>query len=436
VALAACGSSGTKHASLDDGAFAAAGSTGSGGNGAAGASTGTGGGAGATLMVTRSLVVSQPSSGLYESEPHLARGPNGELAAVFIVLAGTRSIAVTTSLDDGGSWSPPVALLAPDGRDGVDPSVTFDAAGGLSVAFLGLRYDAAGNKSDRVILVARAPSASAPFATPSIVSSPGSAADLDKPWIVSLDDGASVISWTTDTGSPVTVARSDDATTWKSTSIAPDGQLRAVAFPCAASAASVHVTYLTPSGVYLATSSDGGRTFPASTAAKVSGTDAVAFDPPSCVASGDRVWVTYGLLGEAGGVLVADQSSEIRVAASIDGGKTFGASRRAAGPGAFLHPQIARDEKGRLAVAFDAKGDASKAWVRVAVSTDDGATFSAAGDLAGPMAFDRSRTDLSWLGDYLGLTMEGDTLRAAIVDNAATPGASVSRVRFVAARWE
>lgn len=402
--------------------------------GEVGGGAGAGGAAGTAWKVGRSVLVSGIPLGLYESEPHLARGPSGELAAVFISLAGRRSVALTTSADDGASWAPLSLLEDPDGREGVDPAVAFDAQGGLTVAFLGLRYDAAGNRSDRRLFVVHAPSIAGPLSPPEPLDDGPGGEPLDKPWITPLPDGL-LVTWTSDNGSWVRTARRGSGGVWVRSTVMPDGQLRGLSYPCAGSSTQVAVAYLTPGGVFVSSSDDGGLSFPAERTVRVSpASEAVAFLQPSCSAEGDRVWVAYGTQAAAGTELQAALAAEVRVARSLDGGRTFGAPRRALGPGALLNPQLVRAPGGQLAVVAYVQGAGSSGHVRGAVSSDDGLTFLPTGNLAGPLTFDRARVGFGWLGDYLGVSFADGALRLALVDNATQPGVTLARVRFVSAQ--
>jgi hypothetical protein len=385
-------------------------------------------------VTDRSTLVATVPLGLYESEPHLARGPAGQLAAAYISLGARRSVALTTSLDDGMTWAPLSLLEDPDGRQGVDPSVAFDASGALTVVFLGLRYDAAGNRSDRRVFVVHAPSVAGPLSPPETLDDGAGGEALDKPWITALPDGL-LATWTSDDGAWVRTARRGSGPGWTRSTIMPDGQLRGLSYPCAGSPTLVHVVYLTPAGVLVSRSEDGGLTFPPADTTQVSPPgETVAFVPPSCAADGDRVWVMYGTEAAIGTDLQAALVKEVRVARSNDGGHTFQPSRRALGPGAFLNPQLVRDPGGKLAVVAYAQAGGSSGFVRVAVSDDDGQSFVVAGDLAGPMTFERERVGFGWLGDYMGLSLADATLRVALVDNATQPKATQARVRFVSAR--
>lgn len=394
--------------------------------------TGGGGAGGAPWKSLRSGLVASVPLGLYESEPHLARGPSGELAAVFISLAGRRSVALTTSTDDGASWSPLSLLEDPEGREGVDPAVAFDSSGGLAVVFLGLRYDSNGNRSDRRVFLVRAPSVAGPLSPPETIDDGGGGGeDLDKPWITTLPGGL-LLTWTSDSGSWVRTAHSSDGATWTRSTIAPDGQLRALAYPCAGSSSQVYVTYLTPAGVFVSSSEDGGVSFPMERTARASAEgEQVAFLPPSCVADGAQVWVTYGTQASPGTELQAALAAQARVVRSSDGGHTFG-SPRVALAGTLLNPQITREETGRLVVVAYAKKGSSAGEIKASISGDGGANFEPPSALWGPLLFDRSRTGFGWLGDYLGLSMNGGTLRVVLVDNATQPGATLARVRFLA----
>ncbi len=423
--LVACGDHGSPPTLVDDpGAASTGGHAGAGSGGAAGSS--------GAWMSDRSTLVASVPLGLYESEPHLARGPAGQLAAAYISLAGRRSVALTTSQDDGATWAPLSLLEDPDGRQGVDPSVAIDAAGALTVVFLGLRYDSSGSKSDRRVFVVRSPSVGGPLSPPETLDEGAGGEALDKPWITALPDGL-LVTWTSDSGSWVRTARRGNGPDWARSTIMPDGQLRGLSYPCAGSALLVHVAYLTPAGVFVSSSEDGGLTFPRTTQVNAPG-EVVAFVPPSCAASDDRLWVSYGTEAAPGTDLQAALVGEVHVARSVNAGHTFTAPRRALGPGAFLNPQMIRDPGGKLAVAAYAQSGAADGFMRVAASTDEGESFTVAGDLAGPMTFERNRIGFGWLGDYFGLSLADNTLRFALVDNATQPKATQSRVRFVSAR--
>jgi hypothetical protein len=381
-----------------------------------------------SVIVAGPVISSQ--AGLYEIEPDVAVGPGGLVAAAFMA-QGPGSLAYAFSHDDGATWGPPAAIVPPVNGSTADPSLAADGAGGFLLTYL------TRGAGGRHIYAATAPSGTTTFGSIVEVSDPAAPAEYDKPWALVLADGTRLIVYTTDNGSAVYVARSADAATWTRTTIAPDGMLRGVAFPCA-TANRLYVTYLVPGGIRLSASDDGGATWPVASTTVVQGPgEHTAFDMPTCVASGDDVWIAYGLTNDTNNVLRADELTAIRIAHSKDGGKTIDARTSAGstagnGAGRFMHPHLVRDAAGTLHILYYAgtKAGDRAASMRHARSMDFGATWTASESVGPPITFITSRTGLDWLGDYLGATALGSSVYTTYVQNQPPSGGSVSHVAF------
>jgi hypothetical protein len=150
-------------------------------------------------------------------------------------------------------------------------------------------------------------------------------------------------------------------------------------------------------------------------AVKVTGAgDSVTYEDPSLAVSGARVFVGY-ISGTPEG------DWDVKVAASADGGASFGAGVTVNDDGGacatHFHHQIAVDDAGRVhAVWFDNRYKTGN--VMYARSTDNGATWSA-NEFVNDQGFEfaTARDEANWLGDYLGLTVSGKTIYCAWTDS-------------------
>jgi hypothetical protein len=368
-------------------------------------------------------VVSSPA-GLYEFEPDVAVGTTGVVAATFIA-GGPGTIGYTFSLDDGLTWTAPQAILpAPNARN-VDPALASDGAGGFALVWLEQ------GASSRKVFASVAPAGSTVFGAPVEVTDPGAPAAYDKPWVTVLADGTTVIVLTTDTGSAVTVARSRGGAAFTRATLAPDGTLRAVAYPCA-SQARLFVTYLVPGGIALSASDDGGATWTAAATTLVQAKgEHTAFDMPTCAADGDDVWIAYGTTQDTNVVTRADRLDAIRVARSTDGGRTIAAHALAGDSALAMHPRLVRDATGTLHLLYyggKAEGDRAAALHHVR-SLDKGATWTASEQVGLPSTFVVARTGLDWLGDYVGAATKAGHVYTTYVQNQFD-GGSISHVAF------
>jgi hypothetical protein len=429
LAIAACGSDDRPPAASNP-------------HGASGTTTAHDGGAGGgsatatcpTLAATAPRDVSSSGATMDEAEVSVAAQPGGEIAVAFIAFGGgTPVIEVARSHDGGATFDAPKVVASPDGRGGVDPSVTATPDGGFALAWLGVRYQGGAEPTDRKVYVARA-SAGGDFGEPVDVTDPATTDSWDKPWITALEDGTLLVAWTTDDGASVTVARAPKGKDFTRTTVAPDGALKATAYLCHAGA-HVYLPFLVPGGIEVASSDDGGATWPAKNLARASGSDAAAFDPPSCVARGSSVWVSYGVTADADSFEKSPRLSAIRVARSDDAAGSFGGAADAldatAGPYG-MHPTLAL--RGDAIALFYYAGDDAKAGsasARLATSVDGGDSFCPSIALAKGLVLETSRSGLGWLGDYAAMTPMGDALVAAFAHNGWKAGAELSHVAVV-----
>lgn len=392
-----------------------------------GASTGTGGGgAGGGGPVVAGPVISAPTSSTWDAEASLAVAADGRMMAVWIVssLGGGRAVGYAQSADEGETWEPAGLVPTTPFVEAVDPAVTADAEGTFHVIWLEMA--AAGAR--RIMTAAALPGTSGSFTIPEEISDPASPADWDKPWILGLDGGALFAVWGRETGSSLVTATRAAGGAWQRHTYAPDGGLRNVAGPCAAGGARVFLSYLVPGGVEVTRSDDGGATW----AAPVALPGPAAFEPPSCAAAGDQVWVAHGLSPDPGSKLETPLLDGIRVVRSTDGGGTWsGASVPDPAGARALLPVLSRSPEGRLDLVYyrGARAGDPDATLRHAHSSD-GVTWSPAVALHAPLTLETARDGFGWLGDYLGVASRGDRVHVVFADNDAMAGALLSRVRY------
>ena len=354
-------------------------------------------------------------------EPDIAVASTGLVVSAFMA-QGPGSIGYTFSRDKGRTWDPPQTIPPPANGQTADPSL---AVGGAAFLLTWLAW--AGGP--RTIYAATAPPGSTTFGTPVEVSDPAAPMTYDKPWALVLADGTSVVVYTTDSANAVYVARSADRAHWTRSTIAPDATLRGVAFACATTAR-LYVTYLVPGGIGLSYSDDGGVTWPAAytTVVEAPG-EHTAFDMPTCVANASNLWISYGLTTDASTAAQADRLTAIRIARSMDGGRTI-AWRTTVGDGHLaMHPRLVRDATATLHLLYYDDDAAILGSFRHTRSPDEGQTWTAGETVGPPIRFFAARTGLDWLGDYVGAaTLDGD-LYAAYVQNLFD-GGSISHVAF------
>ncbi len=374
-------------------------------------------------------IVSTTSANLWEYETEVTVAPDGQHAfAIWMIesLGYHYDLGYAISGDGGATWSTPRRVPASP-YVGVNACVTVDAEGTFHLTWLE-------TAPRRRVMAATYYASGDSFSIPQEISDASSSAAFDKPWIVTLADDSLLVAFGTDSGTTLTVAKSGDhGVTWTRTTVAPDGNLRNVVFPCA-TGARVHLAYLIPDGVELVTSEDYGATFGAPVRVDVPG--ATAFEPPSCVVDHDDVWVAYGVGGGMGSTWQMALLDAVWVAHSSDGGRTIARRVRASEPteGAhYLLPRLGRTDGGSLALGYYV-GDTAGAPGRFRVAFSDapsrGDAWTSRATVAKPAGLQPARGQYDTLGDYVGMHASGDGVLVSFADNASVPGTAMSHVRI------
>jgi hypothetical protein len=194
------------------------------------------------------------------------------------------------------------------------------------------------------------------------------------------------------------------------------------------------ITYFANGTIRLAHTVDGGVSWSAPVHAAVSdATGNVAIQDPTCIASGDEVWIAYGRTFDSYDVPVA-RLLRVQVAhtllgtaiidrdvVALEGAPAIPDGGGPPAPGFLLFPQLTRRADGTLAVAaYHAamEGTGTSALVFV-VSSDGGQTFGSEVTLAAGLTPSLQRHVPDWLGDYFGWAPASAGLGAAFVDNAS-----------------
>lgn len=380
-------------------------------------------------VTTLGALVSGSAASASELETEVAVAPNGKDAFAIwrITTLGNRyDVGYSVSHDGGATWGP--ALRVPARPDvSVNPAVTVDGAGVFHVVWLENPP-----RERRRVMFATYLAETDVFTVPLELSDASQPSAVDKPWIASLPDGALFVAYGSDSGSSLFVARRTDGVTWQKSTLAPNGTLRNVVFPCF-EGATLHLAYLVPSGVEVMTSRDSGKTFDAPVRVDAPKED-VAFEPPSCVVSGGALFVAYGVGGGVGSIDRMALLDGVMVARSSDGGRTFSDHVLAVSPPRARHamlPRLARTDTGLALGAYVERGDAAHGWFQVAFSPD-GAAWSEPVVVASPVGIETARGSFDALGDYVGMSGVGQRggVLVSFADNGATLPAAVSHVRI------
>lgn len=423
-ALASCGA----RSVLD-----APGGIDSGGAGAGASGAGGAGGGGSD-----SKIISLSDKSAIESEAHVASASNGFVAVTWISIPadGPGGIGYTFSVNDGDSFLPVTVIQSPEGRDSSDPVLAVDGERNFWLTWVGFYRDPnTGEPFDMRIYVAKAAAGTTSFGEPVEASDPSEGSFADKPWITITGQGALLVTYGREGpgGWGIVAARSSDGVNWERAVIAEDplqsNSFRNLAFPCAvAGAPTVYVVYVqvgSDPAIRLHRSDDDGVSFAPGTELQVNGAgELVAFDGPNCVASGEDVWVSYGLSNVGGGSEQSAVLFAVRLAHSMNAGKSIDTRINAHDDQAasfFLHPQIAREESGAMDLVyyagnFDLDADGS---FRRSRSIDNGQTFGPSVRVGKPIVFLPDRGDPRWLGDYTGAAWRAGALYMAYTDNAS-----------------
>ena len=399
---------------------------------------------------------SLPSMTVFDAETELAVDPVSQhvmVAWIAVNQDGTSTIAVSTSSDNGASFPTAIALpldkLVDMTNSQSDPVVAVDSKGNFYVAWVGFdRTMANPNPINMAFFVARSSDGGATFtltqSSPAGEWSPNGI--LDKPWIaVSPLDDSLWMTWlrVDSVSSPYNlrlVRSTDGAKTWSapmtiSESAARPMYQRNLAQVAVGADGRALVTWVelqsqelgsTVNRVYVqALLGDG--TLDGSNVQVTGATDSPVFDDPSLAIDGPNVYV-----GFVSGTPKGDW--DVRVAASLDGGKTFAPSVKVNDDptcGTHYHQQIAVDHSRNLhAIWFDNRyGAGSVMHAAARPASMSGPLVFGANTFVNdaPFRFTTSRSSTAWEGDYLGLVAAGGELYAAWTDPRI---AATSRIWF------
>jgi hypothetical protein len=288
--------------------------------------------------------------------------------------------------------------------------------------------------SDLRIQFARWPASADDFESPVELSEPITASLYDKPWLVVTAGDAIIVSYSDLRRQGIwTAASADGGATFQRTLVDPDWANLAAMCPDGRPGGAF-ITYFANGTIRVAHTTDGGATWTSPAALAVSdATGAVAIQDPTCIASGDEVWVAYGRTHDSYDVPVA-RLLRVQVAHTILGNAIIDrdvVALEAAppipdgggppAPGFLLFPQLTGRSDGALAVAaYHAASEGTGTAVLVyAVSTDGGQTFGSEQPVTTGLTPSLQRHVPDWLGDYFGWAAAGAGLGAAFVDNAS-----------------
>jgi hypothetical protein len=375
-------------------------------------------------------IISQSATSVREAESSLATTADGRVAVAWIALeAGSSAhIGYRFSLDRGETWEPVGQLAGPTGGPCADPVLAADPAGNLYLVWL--VFAATTSETDHIYVARSAPGSTA-FEAPVEVSDPNDPTFYDKPTITVTGAGTILAAFTRQVG--LVAARSSDGVLWERATVVDEPPTRnhIVAGCSTPGGTRVWLTHLhydditAERQVFLRWSDDDGASWPAANVTTVSAADEldVGVDDPSCVASGNEVWVLYGRTHDTPSANGFGSLYAVRVAHSADGGQSI-AERYDAHDPAFpleLHPRFARTDAGGLAIvsyAGASDGDAAGS-VRASLSPD-ATTFPATILVHEPVTFLDSRTSLKWIGEYFGVDWRDGNLYTAYIDNSGT----------------
>ena len=392
VAHAGCGSGPTQHlAGSTSGSGGSSSSSSSGKGGGATTSSSSSASSSGSSSTASSTSASSTSSGggdpqnlvsvspqsVLEAETHVAAASNGLVAVAWIAeqVGGNSTNGYVFSTDGGATWGAPSQVASPGGRVASDPVLAVDQQQNFYMTWIGFHFDTMGNAQDMHVYAATAPAGTTSFGAPVEVSMPAMGDQFDKPWITVTDKNTLIVTYAkTSTGGIYAARSTDQGKTWSNAVIVENAAFRNLVYPCApATGNRLWVTYNTGGGIGLRWSDDDGVTWPDvnKTAVAAMG-ETPGFDDPTCAASGNEVWVSYGLSNDAFSSTNSPKLFAIKLAHSGDGGATIDSRSDAADPAAgafFLHPQLVRETGGTLHLVYYAgQGEkdvlGARAWGR------------------------------------------------------------------------
>ncbi len=393
-----------------------------------GGGEGGGGGAGPTTEG----IISESSQSSFESDPQLA--VNGDVVAVVWTARDTpaspATIGYAISTDGGANFSDPQHIISPEDHSYEGADVVVDNGGTIHVAFIGHARIGGG----AAIYVATAPSGGTTLADPEALTAPAQAF-YGRPRLTLTNTARLVVAYTETVGETAelrTAVREQTSTEWTDVDANTGGGN--IVYPTLCAAADTlmgrtFMVYATQGRIALQRSEDNGDTWQG-TQASADG-DSIS-GPPSCVASGLNVWVSYGTRGNIG-------LDEIKVAYSPDGGESIMdvgvVSDPEAKPLFSLHAlAVQPTETGHL-VYYNGNGvgakDGSLRRVRFTPANlmepmnpmpDDPPLGLPSVLVTEPLEMNLATDDTGWLGTGIGFGYEDSDLYIAYVDNRGEAG--------------
>jgi len=384
-----------------------------------------------TTPLDKHKVISTTGKAAIEAETHLAAAPDGSLCSAWISIlpGGTSEIGYVFSRDGGATWTAPLDIGDPVGRESSDPVVASDAQGNFYVTWIAFRRTGGGGggggAADFVLYVAKAPAGQNKFNAPVSVDTFPSG---DKPWITVTAAGTILVTvMERPAGTSILYAHrsTNGGATWSRTEIfkSAAGSQANFVVPCAPkTGARVWATHLTTEGASgfgqrLHWSDDDGVTWPAASSKLFA--DGSSIGPATCAAKGSDVWVGYGQWTAQ----PADQEApvdEYHVMHTSNGVMlTDVVASDSATKQQLLGALALEDATGELALAYYA-GDAEGATgnVRSVRSKDGGKTWGKSTAVTAPLTFTADRGSPKWLGDYIGTVLRGGALYTTYGENA------------------
>ncbi len=412
------------------------------GTGGAGGSGGEGGAGGAPEASIR-FDISTTGEATREHEPQVLVTDAGRVVVTWVVARPTPSnyfqIQYRVSEDRGETWGEIGSMAqAEDNNVSSNATLAVDDGGTVYLAYASLERTQTTRENVRVHLARLAPD-QAFFGDPEEVTDPEEAAGLyDQPAVTVNDAGHLIVTYGQAnpalTAAWMAAQRSEDGgATWDKVIPSQDvpNHFQNLIHPCKAPGTDrVYLFYLDAElGLALWRSEDGGATWPtdqriAVQAPEEDGTVSTGLES-NCVARGDEVWAVYGLTdSDPGGGQTLARLNGIRLAHSSDGGTSFDVRSSVEDPAAgtsYLLPRISLADDGAIDLTYVAgqAPDDPSASFRRARSTDGGLTFGPSVSLVEPVTYELDRGDDTWFGDYTGLTWNGGSLFAALVDNSS-----------------
>jgi hypothetical protein len=374
-------------------------------------------------------IVSESPLSTFETDPQLSANDD----VIAIVWTGSDDvgspthIGYTISTDRGASFSEPAFIESEDGDEYYNsPDVIVDNGGNVYVTFLGYHRTVEGG----AIYVAESDGGDE-LGAPEVVTDAEVVGFYQRPRIILTNTSRLVVAYTQlvdETPQTRLALRAQTANEWTRLDFSMDGARHIGPTLCAAAATPMGRTYLVElvqGNYYLHYSEDNGDTWTGGIPVAVDGDQVSGL--PSCVASGQNVWVSYGTRGSGG-------LDEIKVAYSADGGDTFmyvGVVSEPELTDVFALNQLAVEppETAHLAYYLGAgPGDQLSSVRRVRFSPteleqmppmeDDPPLGLPSAVVKEPVSLQTGGEDPRWLGESIGVDFGDDNIYIAYVDNA------------------